>query len=239
LIDAGSAQAALDALREESIDCVVLDLMLPDMSGFELIEKIRSEIPDLPIIVYTAKDLSQDEERRLNHIAQTTIVKDVRSPERLFDQTALWLHRDAATLPEDKREILRRLHDPDAILADKKVLIVDDDIRNIFAMTSMLERYKMSVQSAETGKTALELLEAQPDTDLVLMDIMLPEMDGYETMQAIRKMYGFEQLPIIALTAKAMKGDREKCIAAGASDYIAKPVDTQRLLTLLRDWLHR
>src|SRR5262249_16829888 len=139
----------------------------------------------------------------------------------------------------DKREILRRLHDPDAILANKKVLIVDDDIRNIFAMTSMLERYNMSIQSVETGKAALRFLENEPETDLVLMDIMLPEMDGYETMKAIRKMYGFEQLPIIALTAKAMKGDREKCIAAGASDYIAKPVDTQRLLTLLRDWLHR
>jgi CheY-like chemotaxis protein len=166
-------------------------------------------------------------------------VKTVRSPERLFDQTALWLHRDAAMLPEDKRELLRRLNDPNEILAGKKVVIVDDDIRNIFAMTSMLERYKMNVRSAETGKAALELLEAEPDTDLVLMDIMLPEMDGYETIRAVRKMYGFEQLPIIALTAKAMKGDREKCIDAGASDYISKPVDTERLLTLLRNWLHR
>jgi CheY-like chemotaxis protein len=239
LTDVPDARAALTALRNEPFDCVVLDLMLPDMSGFDLIEKIRNENRELPIIVYTAKELSRDEENKLNRIAQTTIVKDVRSPERLFDQTALWLHRDAATLPEEKREILRRLHDPDQILAGKKVLIVDDDIRNIFAMTSMLERYKMSVRSAETGKAALDLLENDPETDLVLMDIMLPEMDGYETMQAIRQMYGFERLPIIALTAKAMKGDREKCIAAGASDYIAKPVDTQRLLTLLRDWLHR
>ena len=149
-------------------------------------------------------------------------MKDVRSPERLFDQTALWLHRDAASLPEEKREILRRLHDPDALLSGKKVIIVDDDIRNIFAMTSMLERYKMDVKSAETGKAAIELLQSKPEIDLVLMDIMLPEMDGYETMRAIRKMYGFEQLPIIALTAKAMKGDREKCIDAGASDYIVE-----------------
>ena len=239
LTDAANGHAALAALRRERFDCVVLDLMLPDMSGFDLIEKIRGENKDLPIIVYTAKDLSQEEEEKLNRIAQTTIVKNVRSPERLFDQTALWLHRDAATLPEEKREILRRLHDPNAILAGKKVIIVDDDIRNIFAMTSMLERYKMDVRSAETGRAALELLQSDPETDLVLMDIMLPEMDGYETMRAIRKMYGFEELPIIALTAKAMKGDREKCIGAGASDYIAKPVDTERLLTLLRNWLHR
>jgi CheY-like chemotaxis protein len=239
VVEATDGSTALERLRNETVDCVVLDLMLPDMSGFELIEKIRDENHHLPIIVYTARDLTQEEEEKLNRIAQTTIVKTVRSPERLFDQTALWLHRDAASLPEDKRELLRRLNDPNEILAGKKVLIVDDDIRNIFAMTSMLERYKLDVHSAETGKAAIELLQEQADTDLVLMDIMLPEMDGYETIRAIRKMYGFEQLPIIALTAKAMKGDREKCIDAGASDYIAKPVDTERLLTLLRNWLHR
>ncbi|HZE13716.1 MAG TPA: response regulator, partial [Chthoniobacterales bacterium] len=239
VVEASDGSAALQMLRTEPVDCVVLDLMLPDMSGFELIEKIRSENEHLPIIVYTAKDLSEEEEEKLNRIAQTTIVKTVRSPERLFDQTALWLHRDASSLPEDKQEMLRRLNDPNEILAGKKVVIVDDDIRNIFAMTSMLERYKMDVHSAETGKAALELLNAEPDTDLVLMDIMLPEMDGYETIRAVRKMYGFEQLPIIALTAKAMKGDREKCIDAGASDYISKPVDSERLLTLLRNWLHR
>ena len=235
-----TASEALGALSRESFDCVVLDLMLPDMSGFELIEKIRDEHAHLPIIVYTAKDFTAEEEEKLNRVAQTTIVKDVRSPERLFDQTALWLHREIAdSCPKRSASILQRLHDPDAILAGKKVLIVDDDIRNIFAMTSMLERYKMEVHSAETGKAAIELLENDPGIDLVLMDIMLPEMDGYETIRAIRKMYGFEQLPIIALTAKAMKGDREKCIDAGASDYIAKPVDTERLLTLLRNWLHR
>jgi CheY-like chemotaxis protein len=239
VVEAPDGSTALERLRNETVDCVVLDLMLPDMSGFELIEKIRDENHHLPIIVYTARDLTQEEEEKLNRIAQMTIVKTVRSPERLFDQTALWLHRDAASLPEDKRELLRRLNDPNEILAGKKVVIVDDDIRNIFAMTSMLERYKLDVHSAETGKAAIELLKEQAETDLVLMDIMLPEMDGYETIRAIRKMYGFEQLPIIALTAKAMKGDREKCIDAGASDYIAKPVDTERLLTLLRNWLHR
>jgi len=239
ITDAATAADALNAIERERFDCVVLDLLLPDMSGFELLDKIRARETHLPIIVYTAKDLSGDEEERLNRIAQTTVVKDVRSPERLYDQTALWLHRDASGLPEDKREILQRLHDPDAILAGKKVLIVDDDVRNIFALTSMLERYKMEVISAETGKDAIGTLQGTGDIDLVLMDIMLPEMDGYETMRTIRSMFGFATLPIIALTAKAMKGDREKCIEAGASDYISKPVDTERLLTLLRSWLHR
>ena len=239
LVEAASADEALRQLSEEKFDCVVLDLLLPDMSGFDLIDKIREQHAHLPIIVYTGKDLSPEEEERLNRIAQTTIVKDVRSPERLFDQTALWLHRETSQLPDEKREILQRLHDPDAVLAGKKVLIVDDDVRNIFAMTSMLERYKMEVLAAETGKEAIGKLQSENGIDLVLMDIMLPEMDGYETMKTIRSMYGFASLPIIALTAKAMKGDREKCIEAGASDYIAKPVDTERLLILLRSWVHR
>jgi HAMP domain-containing protein/CheY-like chemotaxis protein/signal transduction histidine kinase len=239
VVEASNAQEAINLLKKQQFDCVVLDLMLPDMSGFELIQQIRAKHEKLPIIVYTVKDLTAEEEERLNRVAQTIIVKDVRSPERLYDQTAFWLHRDVSKLPEPKREMLKRLHDPDAILAGKKVLIVDDDIRNIFAMTSLLERYKMEVISAETGKAAIKLLESGDGVDLVLMDIMLPEMDGYETMRAIRKMYGFESLPIIALTAKAMKGDREKCIDAGASDYIAKPVDTERTLMLLRTWLQR
>jgi CheY-like chemotaxis protein len=200
---------------------------------------MRTEFPLLPILVYTAKSLSEAEEERLNRVAQTVIVKDVRSPERLFDQTALWLHREVRKLPPEKRAILQKLHDPNAILAGKKVLIVDDDVRNIFAMTSLLERYRMDVISAETGPAALAELQKASDVDVVLMDIMLPEMDGYEAMRKIRGMFGFEMLPIIALTAKAMKGDREKCIDAGASDYVSKPVDTERLLTLLRAWLHR
>ena len=239
LVDALSGAEALSALAQGEFDCVLLDLMLPDISGFDLIQQIRARQRDLPIIVYTAKQLSREEEEKLNRIAQTVIVKDVRSPERLYDQTALWLHRQVSKLPREKRDILRQLHDPDAILAGKHVLIVDDDIRNIFAMTSMLERYRMEVSSAETGKAAIGTLQNTPGIDLVLMDIMLPEMDGYDTIRAIRKIYGFEQLPIIALTAKAMKGDREKCIEAGASDYIAKPVDTEQLLSLLRNWLHR
>jgi len=235
----GSGAEALEAIRDKRFDCVVLDLLLPDISGFDLIEKIRDAYNALPIIVYTGKDLSREEEAKLNRIAQTIIVKDVRSPERLYDQTALWLHRDLGKLPADKRELLRRLHDPDALLAGKTVLIVDDDIRNIFAMTSLLERYQMKVLSAETGPAALEILKTTRDVEMVLMDIMLPEMDGYEAMRQIRAMYGFELLPIIAVTAKAMKGDREKCIDAGASEYLSKPIDTERLLTLLRTWLHR
>jgi CheY-like chemotaxis protein len=193
----------------------------------------------MPIVVYTGKDLSRDEERELKRLAQTIILKDVRSPERLLDETSLFLHRNAANLPDHKREVLERLHRSDALLAGKKVLLVDDDVRNIFAMTSVLERHRMEVFPAESGKDALAMLDQNPDVDVVLMDIMLPEMDGYETTRAIRKEARFKDLPVIALTAKAMKGDREKCIEAGASDYIAKPVDTEQLLSLLRVWLYR
>jgi CheY-like chemotaxis protein len=234
-----SGEKALAALDNQHFDCVVVDLLLPDMSGFDLIEEIRARYSELPIIVYTGKDLSQDEEKRLNHMAQTIIVKDVRSPERLYDQTALWLHREVSRLPAAGRQIIQKLNDPNALLEGKKVLIVDDDIRNIFAMTSLLERHKMEILSAERGQHALEIIQEVSGIDVVLMDIMMPEMDGYEIMGAIRNLYGFKELPIIALTAKAMKGDREKCIEAGASDYISKPVDTDRLLLLLRTWLYR
>src|SRR5256885_12587912 len=239
VVEAANAAEGIGKLREQEFGCVILDLMLPDISGFKLIEQIRAEHRQLPVIIYTGKDLSRKEEEELNRLAQTIIVKDVRSPERLFDQTALWLHRDVSKLPQDKRDLLRRLHDPNEILAGNTILIVDDDIRNIFAMTSLLERYKINVISAETGKAGIEALHKAGDIDLVLMDIMLPEMDGYDTMRAIRQMYSFKQLPIVALTAKAMKGDREKCIGAGASDYIAKPVETEELLSLVRNWLLR
>ena len=239
VVEAATGAEALAALRSHEFGYVIADLMLPDVSGFKLIEQIRAENQQLPVIVYTGKDLSRKEEEELNRLAQTVIVKDVRSPERLFDQVALWLHRDVTDLPTDKRDLLRRLHDPNEVLAGKKILIVDDDIRNIFAMTSLLERYKINVISAETGKAGIEALQKARDIDLVLMDIMLPEMDGYDTMRGIRQMYGFNELPIVALTAKAMKGDREKCIDAGASDYIAKPVETEELLSLLRNWLVR
>jgi len=239
LLTAGDAGEAFKILEGTPCDCVIVDLMLPGTSGFEVIEHIREDFPQMPIIVYTGKNLSADEETQLNRLTQTIIVKDVRSPERLYDQVALWLHRKVSELPQHGRETVQRLNDPNTLLAGKRVLIVDDDVRNIFAMTSLLERHHMDVMSAEQGETALQLLKGGTAFDIVLMDIMMPEMDGYEVMKAIRGMYGFKELPIIALTAKAMKGDREKCIDAGASDYISKPVDTDRLLTMLRTWLYR
>jgi signal transduction histidine kinase/CheY-like chemotaxis protein len=239
LLSAGDADEAFRILGSTHCDCVIVDLMLPGTSGFEVIEHIRAEFPQMPIIVYTGKNISADEEAQLSRLTQTIIVKDVRSPERLYDQVALWLHRKVSELPQAGRETVQRLNDPNTLLAGKRVLIVDDDVRNIFAMTSLLERHHMDVMSAEQGETALQLLKSGSAFDIVLMDIMMPEMDGYEVMKAIRGMFGFQELPIIALTAKAMKGDREKCIDAGASDYISKPVDTDRLLTMLRTWLYR
>jgi hypothetical protein len=236
-----TAGEALKALKENRFDCMVLDLGLPDMSGFELMEEIKKEpsLRTLPVIVYTGRDLTRKEESQLKRMAKTIIVKDVRSPERLLDETALFLHRVQANLPERQRKMLEQLHKTDEMLASKKVLVVDDDIRNIFAMTSLLERHSMQVVSAENGRDAIKVLENSDDIDVVLMDIMMPEMDGYDTIHEIRKLPRFKTLPILALTAKAMKGDREKCIEAGASDYISKPVDTEQLLSLLRVWLHR
>jgi len=207
----------------------------------ELLQEIKSrpELATLPIVVYTAKDLSREEETQLRRLAQTIILKDVRSPERLLDETALFLHRVVADLPAEKRRLLERLHTSDEDLVDRTVLLVDDDARNIFALSSVLERRGMRVLTATTGKEAIGILQAGADVTIVLMDIMMPEMDGYQTMQEIRKNATLRRLPIIALTAKAMKGDREKCIAAGASDYLAKPVNTEQLLAALRMWLHR
>ncbi len=237
----GSGAEALESLKSGNFDCIVLDLGLPDMTGFELLEQIKQEasLKNLPIIIYTGKELTRAEEIQLKRMAETIIVKDVRSPERLLDETALFLHRVQANLPEPKRQILEQLYQTDATLAGKKVLIVDDDMRNIFALTSMLERHQMQIVFAENGREGIAQLQNTPDINIVLMDVMMPEMDGYETMQAIRKMPQFASLPMIALTAKAMKGDREKCIEAGASDYITKPVDTEQLLSLLRVWLYR
>jgi CheY-like chemotaxis protein len=237
-----SAEKAMEELSSgKHYDCVVLDLGLSNMSGFDFLEKVKSD-PDkteLPIIVYTGKQLSREEETRIKKYAETIIVKDVRSPERLLDETALFLHRVEAKLPEQKRKMLEQLHDADAVIAGKKVLIVDDDVRNIFSLTSVLEDHGMNVRFAENGKDAIQALKEDSDVDAILMDVMMPEMDGYETTRAIRGMDEFKSLPIIALTAKAMKGDREKCIAAGASDYITKPVDTEQLLSLLRVWLYK
>jgi CheY-like chemotaxis protein len=237
----GTGAAALEILRSQHFDCMVLDLGLPDMSGFALIEQIKLEprLMKLPIIVYTGKELSRQEETQLRGLAETIIIKNVRSPERLLDETALFLHRVQANLPPPKRQILEQLHQNDPVLANRKILIVDDDLRNIFAITSFLESYHMEVLFAENGRDGIEKLQANPHISIVLMDIMMPEMDGYQTTRAIRQLPQFRSLPIIALTAKAMPGDREKCIEAGASDYITKPVDTEQLLSLLRVWLYR
>jgi len=228
-------------LREQAIDCVVLDLRLPDMSGFELLERMRDDrtLPDLPVVVFTGRVLSAEEDAQLHMLARSVVVKGVESPERLLDETALFLHRIVGDLPTEKQRMLEKLHSSDESLVGQKVLLVDDDARNIFALSSVLERRGMQVLTATTGSEAIEMLQATHGVAIVLMDIMMPEMDGYQTMEVIRAKPAFRRLPIIALTAKAMKGDREKCLEAGASDYLAKPVNTEQLLSALRIWLHR
>src|ERR1700688_1054252 len=232
---------ALSTIQDQPFDCVVLDLRLPDMSGFDILERLRDmpSLNDLPVVVFTGKELSPEEDARLHVLARSVVVKGVESPERLLDETALFLHRVVADLPVTKQKMLERLHRSDDALVGKKVLVVDDDVRNIFALSSVLERRGMDVITAGTGREAIAKLEKTPDLAIVLMDIMMPEMDGYETMQVIRQNPSFRRLPIIALTAKAMKGDREKCLEAGASEYLAKPVNTEQLLSALRMWLHR
>jgi CheY-like chemotaxis protein len=232
---------ALAALRGDVYDGIVLDLRLPDTSGFDLLDEIQKDpdLRDIPVIVFTGKVLSAEEEGRLRAAAKSVVIKGVQSPERLFDETALFLHRVVDNLPPEKQRMLERLHQTDEALHGKKVLVVDDDVRNIFALSSVLERHGMQVITANTGKKAINTLESAGDVSIVLMDIMMPEMDGYETMSAIRQKPEFKRLPILALTAKAMKGDREKCLQAGSSDYIAKPVNTDQLLSLMRVWLHQ
>jgi HAMP domain-containing protein/CheY-like chemotaxis protein/signal transduction histidine kinase len=232
---------AIQAVSERAFDCVVLDLRLPDISGFDVLEQFRDtpSLGDMPVVVFTGKELSPEEDARLHSLARSVVVKGVESPERLLDETALFLHRVVADLPVEKQRLLDRLHHSDDALVGKKVLVVDDDVRNIFALSSVIERRGMTVITAGTGREAIAKLESTPDIAIVLMDIMMPEMDGYETMQVIRQNSLFRRLPIIALTAKAMKGDREKCLEAGASEYLAKPVNTEQLLSSLRMWLHR
>jgi CheY-like chemotaxis protein len=238
---ADTGSAALAALSQASYDCVVLDLRLPDMTGFQVLEELRDtpSLRDLPVVVFTGRELTADEDAQLHTLARSVVVKDVESPERLLDETALFLHRVISELPREKQQMLDRLHRSDDALAGRKVLVVDDDVRNIFALSSVLERRGMKVLSAGTGREAIATIETTPDLAIVLMDIMMPEMDGYETMQVIRQNQALRRLPIIALTAKAMKGDRERCLEAGASEYLAKPVNTEQLLSALRMWLHR
>jgi CheY-like chemotaxis protein/signal transduction histidine kinase/HAMP domain-containing protein len=241
IVPAGTGSEALSVLRQDPCDCVVLDLRLPDMSGFQVLEELRADanLSDVPVVVFTGRELSAEEDAQLHTMARSIVVKGVESPERLLDETALFLHRIVTDLPAEKQRMLERLNSSDEDLVGRTVLLVDDDARNIFALSSVLERRGMHVLTATTGREAIALAESTPDLAIVLMDIMMPEMDGYQTIQVIRQKQDFRRLPIIALTAKAMKGDREKCLEAGASDYLAKPVNTEQLLSALRMWLHR
>jgi len=211
------------------------------MTGFEVLERLKGDpdLQDIPVIVFTGRELTAEEDAQLHTMARSIVVKGVESPERLLDETALFLHRVITDLPVEKQHMLERLNSSDEDLVGQTVLLVDDDARNIFALSSVLERRGMHVLTATTGKEAVALVESGPDLALVLIDIMMPEMDGYATTALIRQNPRFRRLPIIALTAKAMKGDREKCLQAGASDYLAKPVNTDQLLSALRMWLHR
>ncbi len=239
-IEASSAEEALNILHRQVIDCLVLDIGLPDMSGFELLKELEDDNNKAPpIIVYTGKELSREENDELQQYAETIIIKGVKSEERLLDETALFLHRTLRDLPPQKQNIINSLYDKEALLQNKQVLLVDDDMRNLFALSKVLSERGMKVLKADNGRVALDTLEENPDVDFVLMDIMMPEMDGYECMSKIRQKAHFQDLPIVALTAKAMKDDRQKCIDAGANDYIAKPVDAERLFSLMRIWMHK
>jgi CheY-like chemotaxis protein len=241
IVTASTGAEALELLEEQRVDCIVLDLRLPDISGFDVLTHLHDNphLSDIPVVVFTGKDLSAEQEGQLQDMARKVVIKGVESPERLLDETALFLHRVIAELPAQKQEMLERLHASDEDLRGRKVLVVDDDVRNIFALGSVLERHGMNVLTAQTGREAVATLETTRDVAIVLMDIMMPGMDGYQTMQLIRTQPALRRLPIVALTAKAMKGDREKCLDAGASDYLAKPVNTDQLLATLRLWLHR
>jgi len=235
----GTAEGALEVIQVRPFDCAIVDLGLPDLPGAELIERIRKTQggEELPIVIYTGQDLTRDEERRLQNIAATIVVKGEGSSERLLNDTALFLHRAISAIPEEKHIIVE--HRADGSLDGRKVLIIDDDMRNIFSLTSALEQHGLSVIFAENGLEGIEKLQANPDIDVALVDIMMPEMDGYETMREIRNIPQYRDLPLVAVTAKAMKGDREKCLESGATDYVSKPVDIDQLLAVLRVQLSR
>lgn len=238
---AGSGAEAIEILGREQIDCVVLDIGLPDMTGFDLLEHIhRSEkLRAIPVIIHTGRDLSHEDEMKLQHYAKSIIIKGAKGPERLLNEVTLFLHLVESDLPREKQRMIRAALDKEAMLDGRKVLLVDDDMRNIFSISSVLNDKNMIVIEAENGREALDRIAEHPDVNIVLMDIMMPEMDGYAAIGAIRRDPQFRTLPIIAMTAKAMAGDQEKCIQAGANDYISKPIDIEKLLSLLRVWLYR
>jgi CheY-like chemotaxis protein len=237
---ATSGEEALDLMRTGRFDCVVVDIGLPGMSGFDLIDQMKDDpkLAILPVVVYTARDLTKAEQSRLRAAAEAVILKDANSPERLLDETALFLHRVEENLAPNQRKMLEHARLSDPALAGTHVLIVDDDVRNVFALTAALEhRFGMQVVYADNGAQGIDILQHANHVDVVLMDVMMPDLDGYETIRRMRRLPGHETIPIIALTAKAMKGDREKCLESGASDYIAKPVDTDQLVSLIRVWV--
>jgi len=244
IVGVSSGSEALTRLQASTFDCMVMDLNLPDLSGYELLEKMasREDVSFPPVIVYTGRSLTRDEEQRLRRHSKSIIIKDARSPERLLDEVTLFLHQVESTLPPERQRMLRDARNRESALEGRRILVVEDDVRNIFALSSVLEPKGAHVTIARNGREALEALEKNPAgsaeaIDLVLMDIMMPEMDGYTAMREIRKRAEWKKLPIIALTAKAMKDDQEKCLAAGANDYIAKPLDVEKLLSLVRVWM--
>jgi CheY-like chemotaxis protein len=238
---AKSKLEALQELNQANFECMILDVDIEEKSGIELLDELKKDerLSKIPVIVHANRDLSADEESILQRVGNQLTLKEVYSPERLLDEATLFLHQVEANLPAEKQKMLEQVHDKQAIFKDKKILMVDDDVRNVFALVNVLEEKGMEVIVGQNGKDALRLLEEHPDLDMILMDIMMPEMDGYEAMREIRKQVRFRKLPILALTAKAMKGDKAKCIDAGANDYLAKPVDKAKLLSLMRVWLYR
>ncbi|HOG15903.1 MAG TPA: PAS domain S-box protein [Syntrophales bacterium] len=240
--EAATGEETIRCLRSKRFDCMILDIGLPDMTGFELIEALKGmgDVAVPPIVVYTGRELTRDEEILLREYSESIIIKGVRSEERLLDEVSLFLHRMVDGMPEAKRRVIADLHDSDAMFRGRTILIVDDDMRNVFALSRVLNERGMKLLKAENGRKALDVLKQEgASVDLVLMDIMMPVMDGYEAMRMIRAEERFAKLPIIALTAKAMMADRQRCIAAGASDYLPKPVDVGRLLSVMRIWLYR
>ncbi|MCI5137841.1 MAG: response regulator, partial [Candidatus Electrothrix sp. AR1] len=238
--EAGSGHEVLDKLQNRGYDCLIMGIEFPDMSAFSLLKLLKEEKVHVPpVIVYTGKKISWEESAELEQYANSIIIKGVMSEERLLDESSLFLHRIISDLPEKKQRMIRNLHEDDAIFQGKRILLVDDDMRNLFALAKALGDKGMKTVKAEDGAVSLAVLKQEEAFDLVLMDIMMPVMDGYEAIKRIRKQPQWKELPIIALTAKAMKDDRSRCLAAGANDYLTKPVDVERLLALLRLWLYR
>ena len=238
----GTGDEAMKLLKKDKFDCIIVDLGLTgEMTGFELVDKINNDnsIPRQPIIIYTGKEFSSEEEIALKQHSDSIIIKGDSSPERLKDEVSLFLHKVEEKLPEQHKKAQEVMYSKEELLDGKKILIVDDDMRNVFALSSVIQDQGMSVIVGKNGREGIEQLEANPDVNIILMDIMMPEMDGYEAMREIRKKDKFKDMPIIALTAKAMKGEKGRCTEAGASDYLSKPVDTERLLSLIRVWVHQ